>query len=112
MFGQSAHSRPKGVLHHGTSRYAKAEYVVPDLAERLAKYKRVEIHFDQSKLSAQEQKMIDKLVEASRDLDDTYWRQSDPAGLALYKSLENSKAPNDVKLRRFLMINGSRWPGS
>jgi hypothetical protein len=106
-FAQSAHR--KGILHHGTSRYAKAQYVVPDLAERLAKYKRVVMSFDESKLSTQEQKMIEKLVEASRDLDDIYWRQSDPEGLALYKSLDSSKNPLDIKLRRFLMINGSRF---
>jgi hypothetical protein len=108
-FSQSAHTRPKAVLHHGTSRYAKPEYVVPDLAERLAKYKRVTMSFDQSKLSARERQMIEKLVEASRDLDDIFWRQSDSEGLALYKALAHSKVPRDLKLRRFLMINGSRF---
>jgi hypothetical protein len=83
--------------------------VVPDLAERLAKYKRVNIPFDKSKFSAREVQMIAKLVEASRDLDDIFWRQSDPEGLDLYKSLEKSKSPRDIKLRRFLMINGSRF---
>src|SRR5690348_15840790 len=53
--------------------------------------------------------MIDKLVDASRYLDDIFWRQSDPEGLALYKSLENSKNRQDIKLRQFLMINGSRF---
>ena len=53
--------------------------------------------------------MLDKLVEASRDLDDIFWRQSDPEGLELYQRLEKSQDPRDVKLRRFLMINGSRF---
>ena len=34
---------------------------------------------------------------------------SDPDGLALLRSLEGSKAPGDLALRRFLMINGSRF---
>jgi hypothetical protein len=106
---QSTRTRPKGVLHHGTSRYAKPEYVVPDLAERLAKYKRVVMPFDQSKLSARERQMTEKLVEASRNLDDIFWRQSGPDGLALYKTLARSKDARDVKLSRFLMINGSRF---
>jgi hypothetical protein len=103
--GNSAHTP----LHHGTSRFAKPEDVVPDLAERLAKYKRVVIPFDKSKVSARELQMIAKLVDASRDLDDIFWRQSDPEGLDFYKSLEKSKNPRDAQLRRFLMINGSRF---
>jgi hypothetical protein len=97
------------MLHRGTSRFAKPEYVVPDLTERLAKYKRVVIPFEKSKLSARELQMVDKLVEASRYLDDIFWRQSDPAGLELYKNLEKSQTARDINLRRFLMINGSRF---
>lgn len=53
--------------------------------------------------------MIDKLVDASRYLDDIFWRQSDPEGLGLYANLENSNNPRDIKLREFLMINGGRF---
>src|SRR5205085_6615568 len=41
--------------------------------------------------------------EAAQYLDEIYWRQSDPDGLALYKSTR------DPKVKRLLMINGSRW---
>ena len=109
LIAQSKGKKTTTPLHHGVSRFAKPEYVVPDLAERLAKYKRVVIPFDKSKFSARELQMIDKLVDASRYLDDIFWRQSDPEGLALYKSLENSKNRQDIKLRQFLMINGSRF---
>jgi len=109
LFGQTAHRASKTALHRGTSRFAKAQYVVPDLTERLAKYKRVVMPFNEAKLSARERQMVEKLVEASRDLDDIYWRQSDPRGLDLYKSLEKSQNPRDIRLRRFLMINGSRF---
>ena len=53
--------------------------------------------------------MIGKLVDCSRYLDDIFWRQSDPEGLGLYKSLDGSNTPRDIKLRQFLMINGSRF---
>ncbi|MFL6440266.1 MAG: Zn-dependent hydrolase [Terriglobales bacterium] len=109
LLAQSATKTTHTPLHHGTSRFAKPQYVVPDLAERLAKYKRVVIAFNKSKFSARELQMIDKLAEASRDLDDIFWRQSDPEGLDLYKSLEESKNPRDIQLSRFLMINGSRF---
>jgi hypothetical protein len=109
LFGQSTHKVTGSAPHHGTSRFAKPPYVVPDLAERLAKYKRVVIPFDKPKLSARELQMIDKLVDAAQYLDDIFWRQSDPEGLELYKRFEKSQAARDVQLRRFLMINGSRF---
>ena len=36
--------------------------------------------------------MVDKLVEACRLLDDVYWRQSDLAGLALYRSTADAES--------------------
>jgi hypothetical protein len=53
--------------------------------------------------------MAYKLVEAARYLDDIYWRQSDPKALELNKRLEGCNAVVAQKLRRFLMINGSRY---
>jgi hypothetical protein len=74
-----------------------------DIDQRLARWQQVKMPFDSSALSARERQMVQKLVEASQYLDDIYWRQSDPEGLALYKSTK------DPKLRRLLMINGSRF---
>src|SRR5271170_173851 len=84
-------------------------YVVPDLAERVAKFKLVHMPFNSAGLSAREIKMINKLVDASGLLDCIYWRQNDPEGLKLYLSLANSKDPQDLLLRRYLKINGSRF---
>ena len=83
--------------------------VAPDLAERLAKWHRVRMPFDGKRLSARDVKMVNKLVDASRYLEDIFWRQSDPDGLNLYLSLANSKDPKDQQLRNFLRINGSRY---
>lgn len=74
-----------------------------DLDQRLARWRQVEMPFDTVRLSARERQMVSKLVEACQYLDDIFWRQSDPEGLKLYKSL----APSP--LRRLLMINGSRF---
>ena len=84
-------------------------YVVPDLAERVAKFKLVHMPFNSQGLSAREKQMVDKLVDASGLLDCIYWRQSDPEGLKLYLSLVNKKDPQDLLLRRYLKINGSRF---
>src|SRR5271168_5410390 len=84
-------------------------YVVPDLAERVAKFKLVHMPFNSAGLTAREIKMINKLVDASGLLDCIYWRQIDPEGLKLYLSLANSTEPQDLLLRRYLKINGSRF---
>jgi hypothetical protein len=84
-------------------------YVVPDLTERVAKFKLVHMPFNSAGLSAREKEMVAKLVDASGLLDCIYWRQNDPEGLKLYLSLANGKDPQDLLLRRYLKINGSRF---
>jgi Peptidase family M49 len=86
-----------------------AEPVHGDLTAEVAKFKLVSMPFSVTGLSPQEQKMVYKLVEASRYLDSIYWRQSDPKGLALYVRLAGCNQVQAQKLRRFLMINGSRY---
>ncbi len=54
--------------------------------------------------------MVLKLVEACRDI----WKTSSggraiPMALALYQSLKGSTNPEDIRLRRYLWINGSRF---
>ena len=79
----------------------------PDLERRLARWRPVKMPFDASGLTEREKGMIGKLVESCRYLDDIFWRQSDPAGLKLYKSLV--KTGGNPELRRLLLINGGRF---
>jgi peptidase M49-like protein len=83
--------------------------VVPDLEQRLARFKPVQMAFDSSRYTQRERQMIDQLVLACRYLESMFWRQSDPEGLALFKALENDPAPAAQNLRHYLLINGSRW---
>ena len=83
--------------------------VKPDLNRRLAQFKPVKMPFDTSRLSAGERQMIDQLVIASRELESMFWRQSDPAGLALYHALASNQTPLARDVRHYLFINGSRW---
>ena len=83
--------------------------VVPDIAERVAKFKRVQMPFRTAGLSTREVQMIRKLVEACAYIESIYWRQSDPDALALYQSLESSTNARDIRLRRYLWINASRF---
>ena len=82
--------------------------VAPDLSRRLARFRSVQMPLSPG-LTAKEKKMVGKLVEACQDLESIYWRQIDPEALALYQSLEGSKNPRDVQLRRYLWINASRF---
>jgi hypothetical protein len=83
--------------------------VTPDLDKRLAKFRRVRMPFNRTGLTARDQKLVRKLVEACGYLESIYWRQSDPEGLALYQSLESSTNLRDIKLRTYLKLNASRF---
>ncbi len=85
------------------------ENINEDIAAQVAKFKLVSMPFSVNGLSDQERKMVYKLVEASQFLESIYWRQSDPKGLELYKRLLGCNQVMNQKIRRFLMINGSRY---
>ena len=84
-------------------------HVAPDLDQRLARFRRVRMPFQSAGLNAREQKLVNKLVDASRYLEEIFWRQIDPEALTIYQSLAGSKSPRDQKLRRYLWINASRF---
>jgi hypothetical protein len=73
------------------------------IAERVARWKPVQMSFHSEGLTAHDKQMVDKLVEACRLLNDVYWRQSDAAGLALYIKT------TDSQIKQLLNVNGSRW---
>ena len=77
--------------------------IAPDLDQRLAKWKPVRMPYDSSGLSARDKKVVDKLVDALRDLEAIYWQQSDPDALQLAKTTKNPS------LKKFVIINGCRW---
>ncbi|MBV9339565.1 MAG: Zn-dependent hydrolase [Acidobacteria bacterium] len=83
--------------------------VVPDIERRLRRFRQVRMPFHAEGLTMRERSMVLKLVDAARLLDEIYWRQVDPDGLSLYESLAGSAAPQDLELRRYLWISGSRF---
>jgi hypothetical protein len=104
---QTSHSRP-GEAAAKSAASANVQ-VVPDLDQRLARFRRVEMPFHSIGLTDREQKLVEKLVDASRYLEEIFWRQLDPDGLTLYQSLAGSKDAKDEPLRRYLWINASRF---
>ncbi len=83
--------------------------VAADLGQRLARFRRVQMPFRAADLSAREQQLVHKLVEACGYLESIYWRQSDPEALTLYQSLASSRNRRDAQLRRYMWINASRF---
>jgi hypothetical protein len=100
---------PRQIASERAPQSGAQRQVASDISERLAKFRRVDMPFHSEGLSGREQALTKKLVEASQYLEDIYWRQSDPEGLELLRSLEAKNGPEDVALRRLLMINGSRF---
>src|SRR5437588_8250904 len=74
-----------------------------NLDTRLARFREVRMPFHPERYTARERRLIDKLVEACQHLELVFWEQSDPEGFVLLRKT------TDPKLRRLLMINGSRF---
>src|SRR5271157_5567425 len=109
-FGAAQQKKARGMTGSAAKGGAPANLkVAADLDQRMAKFRRVQMPFRTAGLSAREQQLLRKLVEACGYLESVYWRQSDPEGLSLYQSLAASASPRDVKLRRYLKINASRF---
>jgi hypothetical protein len=83
--------------------------VETDLTPQLSKFTAVKMPYNSAALTPREKRLVAKLVEATRYLDEVFWQQSDPQGLQLYRALAGSKKPSDQQLRRLLMINGGRY---
>jgi len=83
--------------------------VAPDIEQRLARFKPLEMPFPVERFSAREKVLISELIAASRDLEDIYWRQNSPDDIDVYNALASSKEPRAQALRRYLWINGSRY---
>src|SRR3977135_1303606 len=83
--------------------------VATDLAQRLARFRIVQMPFRTAGLSARAVRLVRKLGEACGYLESIYGRQSDPEGLTRYQSLASARNRRDVQLRRYLWISASRF---
>jgi hypothetical protein len=83
--------------------------VAPDIAQRLARFQKVEMPFTYGGMSVRERRVVDEMIAACRDLENIFWRQNDPANIALYNSLAGATDPKLRDARHYLWINGSRY---
>src|ERR1700686_1697979 len=83
--------------------------VAPDVAQRMARFQKVEMPFTYAGMSAREKRVVDEMIAACRDLENIFWRQNDPENVALYNSLAGATDPKLQAARHYLWINGSRY---
>jgi len=109
-FGTAQQKRTRAMTGSAAKGGAPANLkVAPDLPQRLAKFQHVRMPFQTTGLTAREQQLVRKLVEACGYLENIYWRQSDAEALTLYQSLGSSRNRRDIELRTYLRINASRF---
>lgn len=78
--------------------------VVPDVAQRVKQLPRTTIRYTAT-LSANEKKVVDKLIEASKAIDEIYWRQVSEANPAMRAQLAKSGGP----AYEYFLINKGPW---
>lgn len=80
-----------------------------DIKARLAQYAPTPVKVDPSLLTENERAVLAELIAAARKVDDIYWKQSAPEGLALKAELERSADLRDRDFLRYLLINFGPW---
>lgn len=83
--------------------------IAPDIGQRLARFKPVEMPFTYEGMSAREKRVVNELIAACRDLENIYWRQNNPDDIALYNATAHATDANVKALHHYLWINGSRF---
>lgn len=70
-----------------TTAAASSSTVAPDVAQRMAQLPRTVIDYDRSLLNDNERQVVAKLIEASKQIDEIYWRQVSEKNPALRDQL-------------------------
>jgi len=85
--------------------------ILPDLPQRVKQLPRTVIDYDRSLLSDNERAVVAKLIEASKLIDEIYWRQVSEENPALLARLGPASAasPLDDAAYAYFLINKGRW---
>lgn len=76
-----------------------------DIKERLAQFVPTEITCDESQLNEEQQRVLEKLVLAAKQMDKIFWKQASPNGLPLKEKLEKMDDPSVKDYLRYVEIN-------
>lgn len=79
--------------------------VAPDVAKRVAQLPRTVIDYDRSLLSDKQRQVVAKLIEASKLIDEIYWRQVSEENPKIRERLKAQGGPG----YDYFLINKGRW---
>ena len=85
--------------------------IAPDTPKRLAQLPRTTIDYDRSLLNDEEKRVVAGLIEASKDIDEIYWRQVSAENPGLRTKLEThaSQSPLDRAAFDYFVANKGPW---
>jgi hypothetical protein len=90
---------------------ATGQEIAADVPQRVKQLPATVIDYDRALLNANEQAVVAKLIEASRLIDEIYWRQVSEDNPALHQKLEanRGRSPLDAAGFDYFVINKGRW---
>ena len=85
--------------------------VAPDIVARVAQFPRTTIDYDRSLLTENDRQVVARLIDASKYIDEIYWRQVSEANTDLYGRLERQASASlaDRAAFDYFVINKGRW---
>jgi hypothetical protein len=85
--------------------------IAPDTTQRLAQLPRTTIDYDRALLNANEQQVVAKLIEASKSLDEIYYRQVSEENVSMRDQLAANagKSPLDQAGYDYFVVNKGPW---
>ena len=88
-----------------------ALHVAPDTPQRLAQLPRTVIDYDRALLSEKDKQVVAKLIEATKAIDELYWRQVSEENPAWRAELakQASRSPLDKAAYQYFLANKGPW---
>jgi peptidase M49-like protein len=83
--------------------------IVSDIEKRVAQFAPTPLHADVSGLTAEDRKVLDKLVQASRLLNEIFLRQAWTGNPAMRERLRSYTGPHAAAVRQYFDINFGPW---
>lgn len=83
--------------------------IVPDIEKRVAQFAPTPLHADLSSLQGDDRKVLDKLVAASRLLNEVFLRQAWTGNPAMRDQLQSTTGPHAEAARRYFDLNFGPW---
>ena len=102
-------STPPNPEQTATGTAGKELRIVSDIDKRVAQFAPTPLNADLSALTAEDRQVLDKLVEASKLMNEIYLRQAWTGNPAMREELKGYTGPNADAVRQYFTINFGPW---